>query len=198
MVTFSVAEGAGRFRFTVPQKAVMRAGSRNRQVGRSVCAGLLSSFTWHGFSFFVGCAQGVDKCFREAITGSPFKEHSFVACAFEQRVEYSYSRGLIAEKVVPDNLPPKAALHRRTVWMASRSSMLLLFPEDPTTGKWGKGSTLAFETAMYHNKPVFVAEAQPPQKSEHYCILPSRLFAIVDGYWIIPHAYKGGGEYEEF
>jgi len=196
--SLSVADGAGRFRFSVPQRAVMLAGSRNRQIPQSICTRLLSSFTWHGFSFFVGCAQGVDQCFRQAITGSPYKEHTLVACAFEQRVEFSYSRGLIATKVVPDNLPPKAALHRRTVWMAKRCAMLLLFPENPTTGKWGKGSTLAFETAIYTNKPVFVAEARPPKESNHYCVLPSRLFATVNGYWVIPHAYNGGVCDEEY
>jgi len=65
MVTFLVAEGSERFRFSVPQKAVMLAGS-------------------------------------------PFKEHTLVACAFEQQVEYSYSRGLLPTKVVPDNLPSVA------------------------------------------------------------------------------------------
>ena len=196
--SLSVADSAGQFRFSVPQATVMLAGSRNRQLPKKLCNALLNAFSRHGFSFFVGCAQGVDQCFRDAITASPCKEHTLVACAFEKRVEFFYSRGLIATKVVPDNLPPKAALHRRTVWMATRCGMLLLFPEDPTTGTWGKGSTLAFETAMYHSKPVFVAKAQPPKESNQYCILPSRLFATVDGYWIIPRDYEGGVGYEAF
>ncbi len=75
--------------------------------------------------------------------------------------------------------------------------MLLLFPEDPTTGKWGKGSTLAFETAMFHIKPVFVVASKPPKESIHYLIFPARLFAIVDGYWVVPHPYGDGGTCDE-
>ena len=207
MVTFSVpvsrkaadcaADGANRFRFSVYQRAVVLAGSRNREIPADVCGSLLKAFSRHGFSFFVGCASGVDHCFLKAIAASPYKEHSLVACAFEPRVEFSYSRGLLATKVVPDNVPSKAALHRRTVWMVKRCSMLCLFPEDPATGRWGKGSALAFKTAMFHVKPVFVVAEKPPKKSIHYVVLPARLFATVNGYWAVPHPYGDGGTCDE-
>lgn len=93
MFTFSVAGVAGRIRFSVPQKAVMLAGSRNSRLGGR-CVSVFSVLL--------------------PVTGF----RSLLAAP----------RGLIVEKVVPDNLPPKAALHRRTVWMTSRCSMLLLFP----------------------------------------------------------------------
>jgi hypothetical protein len=125
------------------------------------------------------------------------QEKALVACAFPRRKEYSFSKGLLATKVVPDNLSPKAALHRRTVWMVKRCCMVLLFPEDPATGRWGKGSILAFKTALYHVKPVFVVATDPPKQSVHYLVFPANLFNIVDGFWVVPHPYEQGGTCDE-
>ncbi len=206
MVTFSVPVSAGNkhlrvaeelFRLSVPRRAVVLAGSRNRQVPDKACTALLNAFSRHGFSFFVGDAKGVDKCFRKAISTNPCKYRSLVACAFNRRAEYSFSNGLLATKVVPENLPPKAALHRRTVWMVKRFCMVLLFPEDPVTGRWGKGSALAFRTALYHIKPVFVVSSMPPKDSIHYLLLPANLFNVVDGFWVVPHPYGEGDTCDE-
>ena len=81
--------------------------------------------------------------------------------------------------VVPKGLSPAAALHRRTVWMARRASVLVLFPIDPHTGGWGKNSTLAFNAALYNPKPVFV--------------VASSLCDVVSGFWVLPYPDQKGG-----
>jgi hypothetical protein len=68
-----------------------------------LCTGLLHAFSEYGFSFFVGDAGGVDRSFRKAVAGTPMQEKALVACAFTRRKEYSFSKGLLATKVVPDN-----------------------------------------------------------------------------------------------
>jgi hypothetical protein len=207
MVTFTVpvsnkqkvgAEAENKqFRFSVPRRAVVLAGSRHLQLPETLCTGLLHAFSKYGFSFFVGDATGVDRSFRKAIAGTPMQEKTLVACAFTRRKEYSFSKGLLATNVVPENLPPKAALHRRTVWMVKRCCMVLLFPGDPATGRWGKGSILAFKTALYHVKPVFVVATDPPKQSVHYLAFPANLFGLMDGFWVVPHPYEEGGTCDE-
>lgn len=120
-----------------------------------------------------------------------------MVCAFESRTTEKYSFGLYASKVVPDSLTPRAALHRRTVWMVKRCCMVLLFPENPQNNSWGKGSSLAFRTAMYHLKPVFVVASKPPKESIHYRVITADLFNLVSGYWVVPHLYEDGGTCDE-
>ncbi|RKX79607.1 MAG: hypothetical protein DRP87_02510 [Spirochaetes bacterium] len=76
--------------------------------------------------------------------------------------------------------------------MVKRSCMVLLFPEDPKTGRLGEGFALAFRTAIYHIKPVFVVLSWQPKESIHYLVLPANLFKIVDGFWVAPHPYGDG------
>ncbi len=142
MVNFSVPskEEGGKtegkyFRFSVPVKSVLFAGSRYLEVPQRTCQDLVQQFAHHGFSFLVGCADGIDRSFRRALAHSPYKDRCFVACAFPNRVKYFYSYGLFASVIVPKNIPPKAALHRRTLWMVKRCSMVVLFPENPND-KW--------------------------------------------------------------
>ena len=110
------------FRFSVPEKSVLFAGSRYLEVPQRTCRDLVQQFANHGFSFLVGCADGVDRSFRRALANSPYKDSCFVACAFPSRVKHSYSYGLFTSVVVPQNLPPKATLHRRTLWLVRRCS----------------------------------------------------------------------------
>jgi hypothetical protein len=77
--------------------------------------------------------------------------------------------------------------------MASNSSILLLFPSDPI----GKGSTLAFRTAIGNNKPVFVVTHHKPDESSLYMIYSSSLFGVVSGYWCIPNIYLNTGSCNE-
>ena len=116
-----------------------------------------------------------------------------VACAFENRARKVDAEGLLGIPVVPLGLSPAAALHRRTVWMVRRCGLVVLFPADPVFGHWGSGSTLAFRTAVYNLKPVFVSAPSAPKPSPLYNIYPASLFGIVPGFWIVPHQiYKGG------
>ena len=78
------------------------------------------------------------------------------------------AEGLFASTVVPEGIPPKAALARRTLWLVKRSSVVVLFAERPTDGQWGPGSRHVFRSALYHLKPVFVVPSRPPA-APAYC-----------------------------
>ena len=182
------------FSFSVPQMSVLFAGSRYKVVSQKVCKSLVNALAKRGFSFLVGCANGVDRSFRLAISNSQYHDRCFVACAFPERTKSSYTYGLFASVVVPKNITPKAALHKRTVWMVKRCSMVVLFPEDPEDGSWGKGSKLIFKASLYNLKPMFIVSSTPPPRSIHYRVLKSNLFGVVvDGYWVVPHPIREGG-----
>jgi hypothetical protein len=185
------------FSFSVPEISVLFAGSRYKIVPQQTCRNLVHQFGIKGFSFFVGCAEGVDRSFRRELSQSEYKDRCFVACAFEQRLKYFHSYGLFASVVVPKNLSPKAALQRRTIWMVKRCSLVVLFPENPRDNSWGKGSSLVYRASMYHLKPVFVVCSTPPRKSIHYRVVSSNLFGAVDGYWVVPHPVSDGGTCDE-
>jgi len=196
MVTFQVPlkqEAGASFRFSVAGRAVLLAGSRHGSVPHDNCCQIIQQFHHLGFRFFVGCASGIDRCFREALAASPYHKDCVVACAFSSRVRHARSLGLYASVVVPPGLSPATALRRRTLWMVRRSSLVLLVPEDPTAGCWGPGSRLVFRAAMYHLKPVFVAAQNPPPESVHYRLLPAELFGLLRGYWAVPHPFGDGG-----
>lgn len=187
MVSFSVpvAGGGPAFRFSVPQLGVLLAGSRNRQVPQAVCQGLVSGLARDGFSFLVGCAPGVDRCFRKALAEYPYADRVFVGCAFPNRINALSNYGLLASVVVPRGLSAKAALRSRTLWLVNRACLVALFPDDPTTGQWGRGSHLVFRTALDQLKPVFVVSAREPQVSVHYRLLHSCLYGV-KGFWVAP------------
>src|SRR5512145_3377625 len=144
------------FSFSVHAHSIMFAGSRNLTLKPELCQSLVSRLYETGFHFFVGCAPGVDRCFRQALAHTPFDKRTFVACAFHKRTGKETNYGLDANVVVPENLNPATALVRRTIWMVRRCQILFLFPDDPLTNSWGKGSTLAFNAAAYNLKPVFL------------------------------------------
>jgi hypothetical protein len=193
MVQFSVPlktapQGKAKpsFTFSITDNAVLFAGSRNLSVPFSVCSTLINGFARLGRGgFFVGCAKGVDESFRFALSLSPHAREAFVACAFENRVKKNY--GLYSVNVVPPEVPPKGALVRRTLWLVKNCSMAVIFPDNPQTGTWGKGSRLAFNSCIYQLKPVFIVSETPPPEAEYYRILPSDLFATVSGWWVVPH-----------
>jgi hypothetical protein len=197
MTTFSIPLKNKQFySFTVPRDCVLIAGSRHRHVPQQTCKDLLQAFDSNGFTFYVGCANGVDRSFRRALSQSPYQDHCFVACAFKHRTYPEYSYGLYASVVVPPNLPPVAALFRRTIWLVTRCAMVLLFPENHNN-TWGKGSRLVFKSALFHLKPVFVVAENAPKESMHYRVLKSNLFGVVDGFWVVPHTYEQGGTCDE-
>ena len=171
----------------------MFAGSRYGQIPQSTCKALINGLAHQGFGFWVGCANGVDQCFRKALSESAYKDRTFVGCAFRKRVKVLSNYGLFASKVVPDSLSPKAALRRRTLWLVKRSCMVMLFPENPFDNlSWGKGSSLVFKAALYQLKPVFVVSSIPPEDSPDYRVLSSTIYGV-SGYWVVPHPVSDGG-----
>ena len=77
--------------------------------------------------------------------------------------------------------------------MVRRASVFVLFPIDPHTGKWGKGSTLAFATALYNLKPVFEATHVRPDPVPSFLVVASSLCDVVSGYWVLPCPEQQGG-----
>ena len=113
-----------------------------------VCRALVERFRRHGFGLFVGCAAGVDAAFRAALAHSACgRDEVFVGCAFGNRARRCRAEGLSASAVVPEGIPPRAALQRRTPWLVKRSSLVVLFPERPADRQWGPGSRLAYRSA---------------------------------------------------
>jgi len=187
------ASQRARLEFRIPARSVLLAGSRNGFVDPEQAERVTGALAAAGFSFLVGCATGVDACFRLTLAErEQWSESTFVACAFADRVRSSASRGLFASVVVPDGLSPTAALRRRTLWMVKRAELLVLFPDDPLTGRWGRGSTLAFRAATEQLKPVFVVSSTAPRRSPVYRVVAARLFDVVDGYWAVPHPVAAG------
>lgn len=190
MVTFSVPLKDDRthfFNFAVNSGSVMFAGSRHLNIPHQVCSLLINAFGSLGLCFMTGCASGVDESFRKALALSEYKDSSIIACAFKRRAERL--KDIYPLYVVPDGLAPRVALAKRTLWMTSRCSLLILFPSEPM----GKGSALAFKSAIYNNKPVFIVSKTKPKESDLYTVLPSNLFGVVDGWWCIPPVYQKTG-----
>jgi len=131
---------------------VLFAGSRFCDVPQRTCQELIQALAHLGFSFYIGCADGVDRSFRGALTKSPYRERCFVGCAFPHRVKHSYSYGLFASCAVPKNLP---------------SSMM--------------------------GQAIFVYDFTYGNRTIHYRVIPSRLFGVVKGYWVVPYPISDEG-----
>ncbi len=187
MVTFSIPHDREFFNFSVENGRVLFAGSRNMSISHQVCNDLISAFGHLDFSFLTGCASGVDESFRKALAESEYKNSSIVACAFKKRAESL--KGVYPLYVVPDGLSPKVALAKRTLWMTARCSLLIFFPSEPI----GRGSALAFKSAIYNNKPVFIVSKTKPKESSLYTVYSSSLFGVVEGFWCIPPVYADTG-----
>ena len=179
--------GKDFFKFSVESSRLLFAGSRYKVIESQICGDLISAFGSLGFTFMTGCAAGVDESFRHALAMSEYREYSLIACAFKKRAREM--RGLYTLYVVPHGLHPKVALAKRTLWMTSRCSFLILFPSDPI----GKGSSLAFRSTIMSNKPVFVISDMRPAFSDLYDVYPSSLFGVVKGWWCIPPVYAKTG-----
>jgi hypothetical protein len=187
MMTFSVPASGGFTGFSVEIRTILFAGSRHGGVSPQTAHDLVSIFGSFCFSFLTGCAKGIDESFRLAFERSQYRNRSLIACAFKAKAETI--RGVLPLYVVPDGLPPKVALAKRTLWMTSRCSLLVLFPSSPI----GRGSALAFQSAIMNSKPVFVVTNEKPKESPLYTVLPSNLFGIVSGFWCIPPVYQDTG-----
>lgn len=86
MISFQVGASGKPWRFSVPPQGVLFAGNRSRSLPSSLCRALVEGLGEAGFGFWVGCASGVDRCFRQALAESRYAERTFVGCAFEERV----------------------------------------------------------------------------------------------------------------
>ena len=197
MVTFSTSSSLEGQQFQVRGRAAAFASSRYADVPENISRPVIHCLHTYQFTFMTGCAAGVDKSFRQVLTSPPYAKDSLIACAFDSRAHQFSTQELLAVTVVPVGLSPAAALHRRTVWMVRRSSVLVVFPENPNNGRWGRGSSLAFRTAVYNLKPVFVAAKSPPSSSPLYRITAASLFGIVSGFWVVPHPVFEGGPCDE-
>lgn len=185
MVTFSVPRSSVHIR--VRAQAVAFAGSRNGAVRSETAAALVEGFHHLGFGFLTGCASGIDRCFRSAFLSNPaFAERAIIACAFPDRARRFSLGNVFASTVVPSGLSSAAALHRRTLWLVRHCSLLILFPDNPVSGRWGRGSRLAFDTARLNLKPVFLITSNPPEPAATETVCPSNLFGLIDGYWVVP------------
>ena len=186
MLYFSVPKPEGsQLHIHTPGHTVCFAGSRYFSANAETASCLVNMLGSLGCQFITGCAQGVDRSFRRVFLNSKYKEKCFVACAFSRRAEQM--KGLSAAKVVPENLPTKIALSKRTVWMVSFSSLVILFPSNPI----GKGSALCLRTALSQGKPVFMVTGKKPDKNESFWCIPSNLFGLIEGFWLVPRKEAG-------
>jgi len=194
MVSFQVsAAGSGKaLRFSVQEAGLLVAGSRHREVPQQVCRDLVEGLGEKGFAFLVGCAPGVDRSFRRALSASRYAESTLVGCAFRSRVRALSGYGLTSCWVAPAGLSPKAALRRRTLWLVKRCCLAVLFPEDPYSGQWGPGSRLVFRACLDQLKPLFVASSVAPRETEHVRVAGSTLYGVA-GFWVVPHPIEDGG-----
>jgi len=184
MVCYSVPHKNGFHDLTVDSR-VMFTGSRHGRLPRKITETLVMALAKEGFSFFVGCAKGIDYSFRLALSNLNMHERSFVACAFVGRADLRNTLGLPASMVVEEFLPPKIALHERTVYLVKNTSLAIVFPDNPLSGFWGKGSKLVIRECVNRGKPVFVVSEKMLTDSNEYKLLPSSLYGIVSGYWVL-------------
>ena len=77
--------------------------------------------------------------------------------------------------------------------MVSECTHLLLFPDDPATGAWGRGSRLGFRSAVSLKKRIFVVTAIPPLADSHTRVSQISLFGVVSGYLVEPLAQELSG-----
>ena len=162
------------------------AGSRRGRVAGDDSVSMVSALVRQGFQIAVGCAEGIDRCVRDSVAGSSLAKKCTVHCAFPSRAREAEALGLKAVCQVAGIASPAAALHWRTVLMVRECSLLVLFPDDPTTGTWGKGSRLAFNTAVQCHIPVFVVTTIPPLGTRQFKVETGSLFGVLDGHWVVP------------
>ena len=72
--------------------------------------------------------------------------------------------------------------------MVAACTHLLLVPDDPSTGAWGRGSRLAFRTAVSLKRRIFVVTAIPPLADRYTNVSQASLFGVVSGYLVEPLA----------
>jgi hypothetical protein len=184
----------GFFSFKVGYGGTLLAGSRYGFVPPHTSQLLVKALArFSECGFWVGCAPGIDACFRKAFARSGLSRRVFVATAFRRRLNKQTTCGLFASCVVPHGLWGTPALVRRTLWLVKRAAMAIVFPDNPKTNAWGKGSALVIKTSLNQLKPVFVVTRYPPKQTRLFLVFPASLFGVVQGYWCVPHLIEPGG-----
>ncbi len=99
------------------------AGSRRGSIDHERCAHIVSYFSKLGFHFLVGCAPGIDQCFRQVLSELVPSKRWTIHCAFPGKAHaFKQDRSPAVCKV--SGAPSAAtALHRRTVAMVSECSL---------------------------------------------------------------------------
>ena len=120
MVSFSVPVKHGgsrfQFRFAVQKLGVLFAGSRHQEVPQSMCKALIQGLAGDGFSFWVGCANGVDRSFRKSLSESAFTDRVFVGCAFRgSRLVFRAALDQLKPVFVICSSCPKGSDHYRVI-----------------------------------------------------------------------------------
>ena len=108
----------------------------------------------------------------------------------------TYILGLPASIVVEEFLPPKIALHKRTVYLVKNTSLAIVFPDNPLSGFWGKGSKLVIRECVNRGKPVFIVSEKMLIDSSEYKLLRSSLYGIISGYWVLSLKKYSGVNHE--
>jgi uncharacterized protein (DUF608 family) len=132
--------------------------------------------------------NGVDASFRSVLIESDYKDKSLCAVAYPYRLKKITD--LPVKLVVPDTVHPRSAPRVRTLWMTEVADIAVVFPDDPVSNDWGKGSTVAINAMIKQGKPVFVATGKKPFNNSMVKVLPTSLFGVVKGYFIVPHTAK--------
>ena len=125
----------------------------------------------------VALFQPFGKALADSECGS---EDVFVSCAFGRHARRCRAEGLFASAVVPEGIPPNAALARRTLWLVKRSSLVVLFPERPADRQWGPGSRLAYRSALSLRRSVRwrPPTCSPRSTATGWCPTPSATASV--------------------
>ena len=164
---------------------IVFAGSRRGIISENLSLQLTEALSRFGYRFLVGSTTGIDACFRTALKKiAPSK--TTVMCVSSSRAHSTRASGLRAVHTPCNWYSIASTLHLRAIGAISRSSILVLFPDDPTTGAWGCGSQLTFNAAVQQHIPVFVVTEHPPLSTRQVRIFSTSLFGVASGYWGIP------------
>ena len=170
---------------SVQQTAVVFAGSRRGTISSDLSSRLVEVFRQSDCRFLVCCTTGIDACFR-TILREMSASKTAVLCASQSRVRSARASGFEAVYTPSSGYSVTAGIHVRAVSVVSRSSILILFPDDPKHGSWDYVTQLIFNAAIQQHRSLFVSTDSPPVSTAQVRIVPGSLFGIVSGYWAIP------------
>jgi hypothetical protein len=118
-ITCAAPEAAEKQRlvFRVRERAVLFAGSRNGFVDPELADRLVTALAGSGFSFLVGCATGVDACFRLTLAERPHAAESTLEKPKSGSAPASMSARVSA---TPTATATGTGHHRGLIWRRTR------------------------------------------------------------------------------